>query len=77
MWDSRANWLGFGWLGWKYLGEQVQMFVALTARIGIELPEALEPASLGGWIRDEVLGRNGSCGSSAVSGVGPKPESPG
>jgi SAM-dependent methyltransferase len=47
------------WPGWGYLGQQVQMIGTLAARAGVELPGALDPASLGARIRDEVLQQGG------------------
>mgnify|MGYP002401566093 CR=1 FL=1 len=47
------------WPGWEYLGQQVQMIASTTARVGVELPSALAPTSLGARLRDEVLQQGG------------------
>jgi hypothetical protein len=49
----------FAWRGWEYVGHQIQLVASTLARVGIELPATLEPASLGARIRDDVLQQGG------------------
>ena len=49
----------FAWRGWDYVGHHIQAVASTVARVGIALPAALEPASLGARIRDDVLRQRG------------------